>query len=134
MKKWKIGIYRRRSFDENCEGESNSVANQQKLIDDYLLDKDDIIVYKSYVDDGYTGTDFNRPGYKQMLNDIKKQKINGVIVKDLSRLGRNYIEVGNFIDEIIPEYNLRFISVNDNVDSFKNPNIMDSLEIPLKIL
>jgi len=72
MKKWKIGIYRRRSFDENCEGESNSVANQQKLIDDYLLDKDDIIVYKSYVDDGYTGTDFNRPGYKQMLNDIKR--------------------------------------------------------------
>lgn len=134
MKKWKIGIYRRRSFDENCEGESNSVANQQKLIDDYLLDKDDIIVYKSYVDDGYTGTDFNRPGYKQMLNDIKKQKINGVIVKDLSRLGRNYIEVGNFIDEIIPEYNLRFISVNDNVDSFKNPNIMDSLEIPFKNL
>ena len=69
-----------------------------------------------------------------MLNDIKKQKINGVIVKDLSRLGRNYIEVGNFIDEIIPEYNLRFISVNDNVDSFKNPNIMDSLEIPFKNL
>ncbi len=134
MKKWILGIYRRRSFDEKIEEESNSVVNQKKLIDDYLVDKNDIIIYKDYVDDGYTGTDFNRPGYKKMLNDIKKKKINGVIVKDLSRLGRNYIEVGNFIDEIVPEYGLRFISVNDNVDSFKNPNMMDSLEIPFKNL
>ena len=134
MKKWKIGIYRRRSFDERNEEESNSVANQKRLIDDYLLDKNDIIVYKDYVDDGYTGTDFNRPGYKRMLNDIKNRKINGVVVKDLSRLGRNYIEVGNFIDEIVPQYSLRFISVNDNVDSIKNPNIMQSLEIPLSLI
>lgn len=134
MKKWTLGIYRRRSFDEKGEEESNSVVNQKKLIDDYLVDKNDIIIYKDYVDDGYTGTDFNRPAYKRMLNDIKKKKINGIIVKDLSRLGRNYIEVGNFIDEIVPEYGLRFISVNDNVDSFKNPNVMDSLEIPFKNL
>ncbi len=134
MKKWVFGMYRRLSFDEKGEEESNSVANQKKLIEDYLVDKDDIIIYKCYVDDGYTGTDFNRPGYKQMLNDIKKKKINGVIVKDLSRLGRNYIEVGNFIDETIPRYDLRFISVNDNVDSYKNPNIMNSLEIPFKNL
>lgn len=134
MKKWTLGIYRRRSFDEKGEEESNSVVNQKKIINDYLLDKNDIIIYKDYVDDGYTGTDFNRPGYKKMLDDIKKRKINGVIVKDLSRLGRNYIEVGNFIDEIIPEYKLRFISVNDSVDSYKNPNVMDSLEIPFKNL
>lgn len=134
MKKWTLGVYRRRSFDEKGEEESNSVVNQKKLIDDYLVDKNDIIIYKDYVDDGYTGTDFNRPAYKRMLNDIKKKKINGIIVKDLSRLGRNYIEVGNFIDEIVPEYGLRFISVNDNVDSFKNPNVMDSLEIPFKNL
>ena len=134
MKKWTLGIYRRRSFDEKCEGESNSVSNQKKLIDDYLVDKNDIIIYKDYVDDGYTGTDFDRPEFKRMLNDIKKKKINGVIVKDLSRLGRNYIEVGKFIDEIIPEYGLRFISINDNVDSYKNPNLMDTLEIPFKNL
>ena len=65
---------------------------------------------------------------------LKNRKINGVVVKDLSRLGRNYIEVGNFIDEIVPQYSLRFISVNDNVDSIKNPNIMQSLEIPFKNL
>lgn len=134
MKKWIFGAYRRRSFDERNDGESNSVINQKKIIEDHLVDKSDIIVYKYYVDDGYTGTDFNRPGYKEMLNDIKKGKINGVIVKDLSRLGRNYIEVGNFIEEIIPEYGLRFISVNDNVDSYIDSNIMDSLEIPFKNL
>lgn len=135
MKKWIVGVYRRLSADEiTDEGESNSVANQKKLIDCYLTDKKDIIIYKYYCDDGYTGTDFNRPGYKEMLEDIKSKKINGIIIKDLSRLGRNYIEVGDFIDEIIPKYKLRFISVNDNVDSYKDPNIMDSLEIPFKNL
>lgn len=74
MKKWTLGVYRRRSFDEKGEEESNSVVNQKKLIDDYLVDKNDIIIYKDYVDDGYTGTDFNRPAYKRMLNDIKKKK------------------------------------------------------------
>lgn len=136
MKKWSMGDYLRLSADElKAENdESNSVSNQRKLINYYLDDKKDIKIYKSYVDDGYTGTDFNRPGYKAMIKDIESGKINGVIVKDLSRLGRNYIEVGNFLDEIIPRYNLRFISINDNVDSYVNPNFMDSLEIPLKNL
>jgi len=134
MKKWLIGMYLRLSADEKVDGESNSVANQKKLIEYFLLNKTDIKIYKVYIDDGYTGTDFNRPGYKEMINDIQKKKINGVIIKDLSRLGRNYIEVGNFIDEIVPIYKLRFISVNDNVDSFINPNIMTSLEIPFKNL
>ena len=85
MKKWIVGVYRRLSADEvNEEGESNSVANQKKLIDNYLIDKSDIKVYKYYCDDGYTGTDFNRPGYKEMLEDIQNKKINGIIIKDLS--------------------------------------------------
>ena len=67
MKKWILGIYRRRLFDEKIEEESNSVVNQKKLIDDYLVDKDDIMIYKDYVDDGYTGTDFDRPRYKKCL-------------------------------------------------------------------
>ena len=135
MKKWIIGCYRRLSADEiQGEGESNSVINQKKIVDDYLSDKKDIKIYKYYSDDGYTGTDFNRPGYNEMLDDIKNKRINGVIIKDLSRLGRNYIEVGNFIDEIVPKYRLRFISVNDSVDSYLNPNVMDSLEIPFKNL
>ena len=136
MKKWLMAEYRRLSADEikSEKDESNSVTNQGKMIQYYLEDKKDIKIYKSYVDDGYTGTDFDRPGYKQMIQDIKKGKINGIIIKDLSRLGRNYIEVGNFLDEIVPCYNLRFISINDNVDSLHNPDFMNSLEIPLKNL
>ena len=136
MKKWTLGVYRRLSADEmkSDKDESNSVSNQKKLIDYYLSDKKDMVVYKYYADDGYTGTDFNRPGYHEMLDDIYNKRINGIIIKDLSRLGRNYIEVGDFIDEIVPKYKLRFISVNDNVDSFLNPDIMDSLEIPFKNL
>lgn len=136
MRKWIVGVYRRLSADEilENENESNSVANQKRIIDNFLLDKKDIKVYKYYSDDGYTETDFNRPGYREMLDDIKNKKINGIIIKDLSRLGRNYIEVGDFIDKIVPKYRLRFISVNDNVDSYINPSALDSLEIPFKNL
>lgn len=134
MKKWILGKYHRLSAEEYGTEESNSISNQKKVIDYYLADKKDITIYKSYVDDGYTGTDFNRPAFKEMLKDIERGKINGVIIKDLSRLGRNYIEVDNFIEETVPYYNLRFISVNDNVDSYKNPNLMASLEIPFKSL
>ena len=134
MKKWILGEYQRLSADEYGVEESNSIVNQRKIIKYYLSDKKDIKIYKCYVDDGYTGTDFNRPGFKQMMKDIESGKINGVIIKDLSRLGRNYIQVDNFIEEIVPYYNLRFISVNDNVDSYINPDFMSSLEIPFKSL
>lgn len=134
MKKWQFGMYRRLSFDERSDDESNSVVNQKKMIDDYLKDKTDIKIVKSYVDDGYTGTDFNRPNFQKMLEDIEKGKINGVIVKDLSRIGRNYIAVGSFIEDIMPKYGVRLICINDHVDSINNSNIMDSLEIPFKNL
>lgn len=134
MKKWKIGTYQRRSFDDGENEESNTVINQKKIIEDYLKDKKDITVYKSYVDDGFTGTDFYRPGFQKMMEDITTGKINGVIVKDLSRLGRNYIEVGDFIDEVVPKYNLRLISINDNIDSYLNPECMNNIDIPIKNL
>lgn len=134
MKKWKIGTYQRRSFDDGENEESNTVINQKKIIEDYLKDKKDITVYKSYVDDGFTGTDFYRPGFQKMMEDITTGKINGVIVKDLSRLGRNYIEVGDFIDEVVPKYNLRLISINDNIDSYLNPECMNNIDIPIRNL
>ena len=70
MKKWVLGMYRRLSADEKVDGESNSVANQKKLIEYYLADKPELKIYKSYEDDGYTGTDFNRPGIQNIINDI----------------------------------------------------------------
>lgn len=134
MKKWIFGDYRRRSFNNGENEESNTVINQKKIIDDYLKDKKDIKVYKSYVDDGFTGTDFYRPGFQKMMEDITTGKINGVIVKDLSRLGRNYIEVGDFIDEVLPKYNLRLIAINDNIDSYLNPDCMNNIEISIRNL
>ena len=122
MSKWRAGIYLRLSSDDDePKVESNSITNQRSLINHFLSDYKDIDKYKYYVDDGYTGTDFNRPSFIEMMDDIQSRKINCVIVKDLSRLGRNYINVGNFIDDIIPRYKLRFISVNDNIDSFLKP-------------
>lgn len=134
MKKWKLGTYQRRSFDDGETEESNTIVNQKKIIEDYLKDKKDITVYKEYSDDGFTGTDFYRPGFQKMMEDITKGKINGVIVKDLSRIGRNYIEVGDFIDEVVPKYNLRLIAINDNIDSYLNPECMNNIDIPIRNL
>ena len=129
MKKWKIGAYQRRSFDDGEVEESNTIINQRKIIEDYLNDKKDITIYKEYSDDGFTGTDFYRPGFQKMMEDITRGKINGVIVKDLSRIGRNYIEVGDFIDEVLPRYNLRLIAINDNIDSYLNPECINNIDI-----
>ena len=94
--------------------ESNSITSQKTLLNEFIEEYDDLIVYDTYVDDGYTGTDFNRPGFQRLLEDMQKGNINCVIVKDLSRLGRNYIEVGNYIEQIFPLFNIRFIAINDN--------------------
>ena len=135
MSKWRAGIYLRLSADDDdYKLESNSITNQRNLINYHLKELKNIEVYKCYADDGYTGTDFNRPGFQEMMDDIYNKRINCVIVKDLSRLGRNYINVGHFIDDTIPRYKLRFISVNDNVDSFLKPDSMDSLEVLFKNL
>lgn len=133
-RRWHIGVYGRRSFDDGENSESYTIKNQKALIESFLENKANIEIEDYYIDDGYTGTNFERPDFKRMLQDVVNGKINGIIVKDLSRLGRNYIEVGNFIDEIVPQYGLRFISINDKVDSYLELNVMDSLEIPFKNL
>ena len=135
MSKWQVGIYLRLSSDDDDDkAESNSITNQRNLINYYLSNLKDINVYKCYSDDGYTGTDFNRPAFQEMMENIREKRINCVIVKDLSRVGRNYINVGYFIDDTIPRYNLRFISVNDNIDSYLNPESKDSLDVLFKNL
>ena len=75
-------------------------------------------IYSYYIDDGYSGTDFNRPELKRLLKDISNKKVDAVIVKDLSRIGRNYIEVGELLDSILPLYDVKLISINDNIDEF----------------
>ena len=115
----KIGItalYCRLSRDDGMDGDSNSVVNQKRLLSQKAKEKG-LTNTKFYVDDGYTGTNFNRPGFQQLLNDIEMGFIYAVIVKDLSRLGRDYVSVGNYTDVYFPDRNIRFIAVNDGIDS-----------------
>ena len=134
MSKWRTGVYLRLSSDDDDKLESNSITNQRSLINYHISDLKDINVYKYYIDDGFTGTDFERPAFQEMMDDIRNRSVNCIIVKDLSRLGRNYINVGHFIDDILPRYKIRFIAVNDNVDSYLKPESMNSLEVYFKNL
>ena len=109
-------LYCRLSRDDGAEGESNSIANQKKLLAKYAKEHG-FTNTKFYVDDGYTGTNFNRPGFQQMLEDMDMGYVTTVIVKDSSRFGRNYLEVGQYTDYYFPEHNIRFIAINDCIDS-----------------
>ena len=133
-RKWLLGVYGRRSFDDGENSESYTIKNQKALIESFLENKDNIEIEDYYIDDGYTGTNFERPGFKRMLQDVVNGKINGIIVKDLSRLGRNHREVGKYIEEIFPIYDIRIISINDNVDSYLDPESISSLIVPVKNL
>ena len=135
---WSVALYIRLSQEDNDTGvdkqESNSITSQKTLLNEFVEEHDDLIIYDTYIDDGYTGTDFNRPGFQRLLEDMRKGNINCVLVKDLSRLGRNYIEVGNYIEQIFPLFDVRFIAINDSVDSFKNPMSSNTILVPFKNL
>lgn len=123
-----VGIYIRLSQedkDKKYESNSESVINQKELLRGYVKNNNFNLV-KEYVDDGYSGTDFERPGFQSMLEDINNKKINCVIVKDLSRLGRDHVMTGYYIETFFPENNIRFISILESYDSFKNQASNDS--------
>ena len=111
-------LYCRLSRDDGTEGDSNSVANQKKLLSKYAKEHG-FSNTRFYVDDGYTGTNFNRPDFQRMLDDMEMGYISTLIVKDSSRLGRNYLEVGLYTDKYFPEHNIRYIAINDCIDSDK---------------
>ena len=114
-------IYCRLSRDDGTETESNSIGNQKKMLTQKAKELG-LTNTKYYVDDGYTGTNFNRPAFQELLDDIEMGYISAVIVKDLSRLGRDYVSVGHYTDNYFPERNVRFIAVNDMVDSDEGEN------------
>lgn len=123
-----VGIYIRLSQedkDKKYESDSESVINQKELLRNFVKNNNFNLV-KEYVDDGYSGTDFERPGFQKMLEDINNKKINCVIVKDLSRLGRDHVMTGYYIETFFPENNIRFISILESYDSFKNQASNDS--------
>ena len=118
-------LYERLSQEDKLEGESNSIANQKKILERYCREHG-ITAYRHYdEDDGYSGTNFNRPGFQRMLADIKAGKIKRVIVKDMSRMsrfGRDYLQVGFYTDMLFPDFGVHFIAVNDGVDSTRGEN------------
>ena len=133
-KLWLAGDYSRISREDGDKEESDSIANQRELIRSYVAGKPDIKLAASYEDDGYSGVDFNRPSFKRMIEDIKAGTINCVLVKDLSRLGRNYIETGKLLERFFPFMGIRFIAINDSYDSQNHDAQTDNLIIPFKNL
>ena len=109
-------LYCRLSIEDGRENESMSISNQKALLRDFA-EKNGLLDYEFYVDDGYTGRNFNRPSFQRMISDIEAGKVKCVITKDLSRLGRNYIEAGSYIEIFFPRHNVRYIAVTDGVDS-----------------
>ena len=133
---YRVGNYIRLSEsdeDKTYESDSESVINQRHLLMDFVKENGFTFV-DEYVDDGYTGTNFNRPGFRRLLQDMKNKKINCIIVKDLSRFARSHIEADMYFENIFPSLNIRFISVIENIDSFENPDSMDNLIVPFKNL
>ncbi len=123
MNNYIAGLYIRLSKeDENKKDiNSESVENQINLLREYAF-SNNYFVYDTYIDDGYTGTNFNRPSFMRLIKDIEDKKINMVIVKDLSRFGRDYILTGYYLEMFFPSKNIRFISILDNYDSINNIN------------
>ena len=126
-------IYARLSRDDGDKLESDSMTNQKALIRDFLSKHPEIYVVSEKTDDGYSGVNFDRPAFQEMMDEIRSGKVNCVVVKDLSRFGRNYIEAGNYIERVFPFMGVRFIAINDSYDSL-DKNQSDSLIIPFKNL
>ena len=124
------GCYCRLSDDDEKDGTSISIETQRKILTEYCKEHG-IQVYDVYEDDGFTGTNFNRPSFKRMMEDAKSKVINVIIVKDLSRFGRNYLQVGSYISDIFPMMNVRFIAIGDDVDTERGDTDYD-LMLPIK--
>ena len=125
-----VCIYMRLSKEDGDKIESESITNQRNLLNRYAEDIG-IQIKKEYIDDGYSGTNFNRPAFKEMLEDIKNKRINTIIVKDLSRFARESINASEYIEKIFPKYNIRFIAVLDNVDTYLEKLANELIEFKL---
>lgn len=137
IKKFQAALYLRLSRDDAVtEGlyktESGSISYQRQMLTDYAKKHDDIEIFEIYTDDGYSGTDFDRPGFQRMIKDIYDGNVNCIIVKDLSRFGRDYIEAGRYIQKTFPAFNVRFIAVADDYDSLYADRMDKTLLLPVK--
>ena len=131
---WNATLYLRLSRDDGDKEESNSITGQRELLREFLANHSDIREYTIRVDDGWSGSTFERPGFQKMMEDVKAGRTNCIVVKDLSRFGRNYLDAGEYIEKIFPFLGVRFIAVNDNYDSLGGKKSSDDLIIPFKNL
>ena len=125
------GLYARLSVLDNGKADGDPIESQVKIIKHYLSEHPELRLTDQYLDNGYSGVSFERPQWERLMRDVRAGKINCIIVKDLSRLGRNYIETGNFLERICPKLGVRFISVNDNYDTH-NIRSQDELTVSVK--
>ncbi len=125
---YSAALYCRLSRDEESSQESNSITNQRRMLEEYA-EKNGYHVAGEYVDDGYSGTNYDRPGFKSMMEDAKDGKFNMILTKDLSRLGREYIATGQYIEQIFPRMGIRYIAINDSYDSLLDDSSADIMPI-----
>ena len=122
---FRVAIYIRLSREDGDKEESSSVTNQRDIITRFVKENDNFVIINEYVDDGWTGTNFNRPAFQKMLQDIQKGIIDTVITKDLSRLGRDYIDTGYYVQRYFPEKKVRYIAILDNIDTLEDAGMND---------
>ena len=123
---YKVGIYLRLSREDERLGESGSISTQRDLLLNYIRDNN-LIFVDEYVDDVVSGTTFDRAGFNRMIKDCESKKINMIITKDTSRLGRDHIEFGFYVERYFPEHGIRYVAVNDGIDTFSNSSANDML-------
>ena len=131
---YNVAVYLRLSRDDESDGgaESNSIRSQRDMIRSFIRKQDDMEIYDIYVDDGWSGANFDRPSFRRMMEDIEAGHVDCVIVKDLSRFGRDYIEAGRLIQKTFPAFSVRFIALNDNFDSLTADFNEKTLVLPVK--
>ena len=118
-KAFKVGIYVRLSIEDiRDRKDSDSIHNQTSMLKQFVEERPYLQTYSIYTDNGEKGTNFDRPEFNRLMDDVKGGRVNCIVVKDLSRFGRDYLETGNYLEKIFPFLGVRFISINDNYDSF----------------
>ena len=134
-KVYRTAIYCRLSREDGDKVESNSIASQRAICEDYIARHDDLeLVCEPFIDDGYSGVSFNRPQFKELEEAVRRGRIDCIVVKDLSRFSRNYIDGGRYLEKIFPQLGIRFIAINDAYDSLTGDPQSDSFVIPFKNL
>ena len=132
--RYRTALYLRLSREDGDKTESDSIANQRTLLEAYAIDHPELCIVDEFVDDGYSGSNFERPAFQRLFQELEQGTINCILVKDLSRFGRNYIEVGRYLERIFPVMRVRLIAVTDNYDSQSAWKTSDSIMVPMRNL